>query len=80
MMIAAGDPTSFGDGLDLARRLLGFFVVLDPVLLRSAAASLEARASTSLEFGCAAGLRLAADDEEDDLDVERAPLNVRAFP
>jgi hypothetical protein len=67
------DPSSFADGLDVASYLVhNRFTSRDPVLLREAAESLYVHATTPLELGLAAGLRLAAEDEAEDLQKQDA--------
>ncbi len=65
MLLAAEGKASYAEGLELASRHVEAYALHDPRAIRSAASSLEARATTTLELGFACGLRLIASDLED---------------
>jgi hypothetical protein len=68
-MALIGVPAGRGgvaDGIEYVGELLECFNrPVDPVLLRSLASSLEAKATTSYELGVARGLRILAGEEAD---------------
>jgi len=56
------DRLGYAAGLEMARQLVDKTGVRDPAQLLDAARLVESRATTTLELGVAAGLRLLAED------------------